>query len=181
MYPGNTRRIRMIYQPSTGARVGVLTGGIVVAVVLVLMFFVLSPGAALGTDVGIVLLTWAAAMTVILRSGVWLRGGTLTRQTVFGAQQCDLASSAVRIYQDPGRRIPVLSATDGQHTVNLQLVIGRRPMSPRKLTALADAIVAGGRQDPAGWEVAGQLRAMSGGPAEPSSVPPHYPGIPPQR
>lgn len=171
----------MIYQPSTGARAGLLTGGVVVAALLVLTFFVLSPGAAFGTDVALVLLTWAAGMTVILRSGVWLQNTTLTRQTVFSAQRCDLASSAVRIDRDPGSRVPVLTAAGGQHTVSLQLAIGRRPMAPQKLTALADAILASGRPDPAAWQVAGRLRAMAGAPTEPSSMPPQYPGIPPQR
>jgi hypothetical protein len=107
-----------------------------------------------------------AGFTVVLRTGAWLERTKLVIRGGFSRRQADLATAAVRLAADPATGMPVLivEEADGAPVRLLLREPGGRaaePLAPAKLHALAGSILAGGRQDAAGQEAAGQLMALA--------------------
>jgi hypothetical protein len=117
-----------------------------------------------GWIVGIVLIA-AVGFPTALRSGAWLEGSTLVVRSTLATRRYDLAACAAQLTEDPKTRLPVLTVQDAAgHRDDLLL---REPgkkkdlIGPQKLSALAGAALAGGPRDPAGEQVAGQLRWLA--------------------
>jgi hypothetical protein len=152
-----------VYRPTRGARGTVIVLGVATILVMVVGIVSLSMAAYIASVAVLAVLFWISAFVTVLRSGAWLEGTTLITRGALTTRRCDLASSAVRVSPDPGSGAPVLTAQDQAGTVRLPLrVRGRRLFDPDKLQALANAILAGGRQDADGWQAASQLRALAG-------------------
>ena len=165
MYPACTGRIRLVYRPTRAARATIVVLGIATALVAVIGIVSLSIAAYIASVAILGGLFWISAFATVLRSGAWLDGTTLITRGTLSTHRCDLAVSAVQISKDPGTDAPVLTIRDQGGTVRLPLrETGRKLFAPGKLQALADAILAGGRQDAAGWEAASRLQALAGAP-----------------
>lgn len=172
MYPANRGRIRLVYRPTRAARATVITLGVATALVAVIGIVSLSIAAYIASIAILGGLFWISAFVMVLRSGAWLDGTTLITRGALTTHRCNLAASAVQVSRDPGSGAPVLTARDQSGTVRVPLrETGRRLFAPGKLQALADAVLAGGRQDAAGWEAASQLQALAGAPPV---IPPRY-------
>jgi hypothetical protein len=101
-----------------------------------------------------------------LRSAAWLEGTTLVVRRAFGTHRCDLSRSRVCLGTSLGAwYLTAGDAATGQ-SVRLRLggAFGRTIEAP-KLLALADVIMAGGRQDPEAWRVAAGLRERAAPPS----------------
>ena len=118
-----------------------------------------------GWIVGIVLIA-AVGFPTALRSGAWLEGSTLVVRSTLATRRYDLAACTAQLTDDPKTRLPLLTVQDAAgHREDLLL---REPgsrkkdlIAPQKLTALAAAVQAAGPRDPAGEQVAGQLRWLA--------------------
>jgi hypothetical protein len=103
----------------------------------------------------------AIGFPTALRSGAWLEGGTLVVRSTLTSRRFDLAASPARLDPDAKTGLPLLTvhdtATDQQVSVLLREQKKKLLLSPQTLHALARAIMAGGYQDPAREQVAGQL------------------------
>jgi hypothetical protein len=91
---------------------------------------------------------------VVLGYRAWLEGATLVVRGMFSTQRRDLAAAPVRLGRSLGG--PSLIARDRVTGQPARLSLG--PLTAPELAALADAIMAGGRRDPDGWQVAAALR-----------------------
>lgn len=91
---------------------------------------------------------------VMLGYRAWLEGATLVVRGMFSTQRRDLAAAPVRLGKSLGG--PSLIARDGVTGQPARLSLG--PLTAPELAALADAIMAGGRRDAEGWQVAAALR-----------------------
>ena len=91
---------------------------------------------------------------IVLGHRAWLEGATLVVRGLFSTQRRDLAAAPVRLGKSLGG--PSLIARDGLTGQTARLSLG--PLTAPELAALADAIMAGGRRDPDGWQVAAALR-----------------------
>lgn len=114
-------------------------------------------GGALG---GIIVLM-AVAIPTVVRSGAWLEGTKIVVRGTATSRGFDLASSAVQLTADQKTGLPVLTAQDAATGRRASMLL-REPkekvlVSPQKLQALADAIMAGGAADAARNQAAGQL------------------------
>lgn len=145
----------------------------IVVTVIVVLALIIGIAAVSSTTAYLVLLLiciglWAVTIPpVVLRTAAWLDGTSLTVRGAYTSHRCDLASGAVRLDRDPASGLPMLTAQDPTgRPVRVVLRERRRreALGPEKLHALADAIMAGGRQDAAGCEASGNLRALAGAP-----------------
>ena len=91
---------------------------------------------------------------VVLGYRAWLEGATLVVRGMFSTQRRDLAAAPVSLGRSLGG--PSLIARDGVTGRPARLSLG--PLTAPQLAALADAVMAGGRRDPDGWQVAATLR-----------------------
>lgn len=159
-------RLRLYAKPS------VAEGSLIVGLGVALIVAMIIGGPLLGTVgwvalvLGMICLFAVVGFTVVLRTGVWLDGTKLVTRGGFSRREADLATAPVRLTPDPATGMPVLFVEEaGRAPVHLLLREpgGRMagPLSPAKLHALAGAILAGGRQDAAGQETAGQLMAQA--------------------
>lgn len=167
-------RIRLYAKPSRSDRAIVITVTVVTVLVVIIGIAALSAAAYSVLLVIFACLFAATVFPVGLRTGAWLDGTTLLVRGGYTSRRGDLARGPVGLTTDPASRLPVLTAQDASgQPVQVLLRDPRRraPLPPPVLHALANAIMAAGRQDPAGREAAGNLIALAGGP----------PVIPPRR
>jgi hypothetical protein len=147
----------------------------------------------IGHPIGALVAVYAAAITLcaltaawqiiwVFRTAAWLEGSTLALRGAFTVKRCDLATSRVWL-NNTMRGFPRLNAKDQQTRRRIRLPLGRPYQksirTPPKLTALAGAIMASGRQDPEAMRVAASLHGWS---APPAGYPPaRYPPPDPYR
>jgi hypothetical protein len=93
-------------------------------------------------------------LAVVLGCRAWLEGATLVVRGMFSTHRRDLAAVPLRLGKSLGG--PSLIARHGVTGQPARLALG--PLTAPELAALADAIMAGGRRDPDGWQVAAALR-----------------------
>lgn len=109
---------------------------------------------------GIFLVT-AIGFPTAIRSGAWLEDHTLVVRSTLASRRFDLAASAVQLASHPKTGLPLLTvhdtATGQQVSVLLREKKQKVLLSPQALHALARAIMAGGSQDAARDQAAGQL------------------------
>ncbi|HEY2576486.1 MAG TPA: hypothetical protein VGI74_09280 [Streptosporangiaceae bacterium] len=143
----------------------VVTIAVITILVAVAGIALLSPAVYFAAFFLMICLLGATGFLMVLRTGAWLDHSTLVVRGAFKSRHFDLASAPVRLTADRMSGLPVLTAQDtvGRPvSVLLRESAERVPLAPPKLYALANAVLATGRQDPAGWEVAGNLRALAG-------------------
>jgi hypothetical protein len=165
--PLGADRIRLSSKASRSDKTVVASIGVITVLVAIIGIGTLSAGAYLAVFFILLCLFGAAGFSMALRTGAWLERGRLVVRSAFSSRSCDLAASTVRLTADPATGLPVLVTQDpaGQPVSLLLCEPGAEALlSPAKLHALADAIVADGRQDPAAWEVASNLRTMADSP-----------------
>ncbi len=102
----------------------------------------------------LVLLGACLLFFVVLGYRAWLEGATLVVRGLFSTRRRDLSAVPVSLSGSLGA--PSLIARDGVTGQPARLSL--RPLTAPELAALADAITAGGGQDPDGWQVAAALR-----------------------
>jgi hypothetical protein len=105
------------------------------------------------------------ALVEALRFRAWLEGTTLVVRHAGPTRRCDLGRSSVTLGGSRGvGRLTARDRVTGQRvTLLLAHPVSRtRRLGPRELSALADAIVVGGRQDLDAQQVAAALRAQAG-------------------
>jgi hypothetical protein len=108
-------------------------------------------------------LTFALVETFRFRA--WLEGTTLVVRHAGPTRRCDLGRSSVTLRGSRGvGRLTARDPVTGQRVtlVLIHPVSGTRRLGPRELSALADAIVVDGRQDPDAQRAAAALRAQAG-------------------
>jgi hypothetical protein len=108
-------------------------------------------------------LTFALVETWRFRA--WLEGTTLVVRHAGYTRRCDLGRSSVTLSGSRGvGRLTARDPVTGQRVtlVLIHPVSGARRLGPRELSALADAIVADGRQDFDAQRAVAALRASAG-------------------
>jgi hypothetical protein len=163
-------RVPLYAKPTAAERSLIIGLGAATIVALIIGGPLLGTAGWAGLTVGLLCLFGIVAFTIVLRTGSWLEGTTLVIRGGFSRRERDLATAAVRLAADPVTGLPVLITEEaGRAPVRLLLrEPGGRvaaPLPPAKLHALAGAIMAGGRTDPAGQQAAGQLMALADGQA----------------
>jgi hypothetical protein len=108
----------------------------------------------LGSLLLVLYLLYIFTLATLFRSGAWLGGTTLVMCDGLRTRRRDLATVPVGLGSYVGH--PVLVAWDNTTGRKARLALGR--LTAPQLTALADAIMAGGRQDPGAWRAAATLR-----------------------
>jgi hypothetical protein len=161
-------RIYLYTRPTRSDRAVSITVTVIVILLVLIGIATLSATAYLVMFVLCVFVFLAVQFNMVLRTKAWLEGTTLTVRGAYTSHHCDLAVAAVRLEADAASGMPLLTAQDAAGR-SVRLVLresGRREaLAPQKLHALANAIMAGGRQDAAGHQVANSLRSLAGGPA----------------
>lgn len=162
--PPRAGRIRLYAPPSRSDRTAVVTIGAVTILVATAGIAVLPPAAYFALFFVMICLLGVSGFSMVLRTGAWLEQSTLVVRGAFKSRHFDLASAPVRLTADSMSGLPVLTVQDTAGrpvSVLLREPAQRVQLAPPKLYALADAVLASGRQDLAGWEVAGNLRALA--------------------
>jgi hypothetical protein len=167
--PGPGRLTLTVLPGAARAAIGVLCGVLAVLAALVLALIAAYVGregrtASAGLVFGLVVFAVMILLGAFLLLGVvlgyraWLEGATLVVGGLFSStRRRDLSTAPLSLGSSLGGT--ALVARDGTTGQPARLWLG--PLKPPELAALADAITASGRQDPAGWQVAVALRQRS--------------------
>jgi hypothetical protein len=145
---------------TSGQRVCVGIGCVMLFIITALMaaWAVVLAGTPFASITGVLdlipLLAACLSLLWLLRNRAWLEGTTLVLCTTYATRRCDLARAPVLLGAHFSQaRLTAVDDTGGR-AMHLRYDKLRAP----ELAAVADAIMAGGRQDPGAWQVVAALR-----------------------
>jgi hypothetical protein len=159
-------RVPLYAQPSRSSRILLIVVGVLTCLWVLGAWTASSAAVYFGGWFAGIILIAAIGFPMAVRSGAWLEGSTLVVRSSLSTRRYDLAACSAHLAEDPKTRLPVLTVQDAAGRRDDVLL--REPRSrnkemlaPQKLNALAGAVLAAGRRDPAGEQVAGQLRWLA--------------------